>query len=107
MCAWLVTGADDVPDVRPVLAPDAGRLHDGVPRVDVLGRVLVTMAARNSSGERQVGGHLPEGYERYPDHALEDILTGRLVDPVRLAEDQPRTPPDDWVGRVHQVHDPA
>src|SRR6185312_16116578 len=39
--------------------------------------------------------------------ALEHVLAGGLADPVGLAEYQVRAPPDDRVGRVHHVQDPA
>src|SRR5436309_75350 len=55
----------------------------------------------------QIGGDLPEGHEGNPEHALEHVLAGGLADPVGLAEDQVRAPPDDRVGRVHHVQDPA
>src|SRR5205823_9825998 len=86
---------------------DAGGPHDGVEPVDVLAGVLVAVAGRDAGGERKVGGDLPEGYEGNPEDALEHVLAGRLADPVGVAEDQVRAPPDDRVGRVHHVQDPA
>ena len=67
----------------------------------------MAVTGRDAGGERKVGGDLPEGHEGHPEHALEHVLAGRLADPVRLAEDQMRAPPDDRIGRMHQVQDPG
>src|SRR5690242_2513168 len=50
---------DDLPEAGQVLGGHAGGPHDGVPPVDILGRVPVAMAVRNAGGERKVGGDLP------------------------------------------------
>src|ERR1700722_1343204 len=103
----LALGRDDLLEVAEVLRGHAGGAHDGVPAVYVLGRIGVAVAGRGAGGEREVGGDLPEGDEGQPEHALEHVLAGRLADPVGLAEDQVRAPPDDRVGRVHHVQHPG
>ena len=65
------------------------------------------VSPRRIDGERQIGGHLPERHERYPDHAREHVVTGRLTDPVGPVQREPRTPPDDRVRRIHHVEHPA
>src|SRR4051794_14861932 len=103
----LALGCDDLLEVAEVLSGRAGGAHDGVPAVYVLGLICVPVAARDAGGEREVGGNLPEGDEGHPEHALEHVLAGRLADPVGLAEDQVRAPPDDRVRRVHHVQHPG
>ena len=85
---------------------DSGRLNDGIPSVDLFGRVLVAVASWDSGGEGEVRGDLPEGEEGHPD-GVEDIVSGWLVDPVRPVQNEIGAPLDDRVRWVHQVEHPV